>query len=140
MKLHLLLTVASTFMLQACTKESMVSTGLDSSAESVRLVSYYTDGDKDRKTVGDWMLIHTGEVLQVQRNAIHPDQSAITSNWTDKFLPLTQGPALSGQWELRLDRTNGIVCLGSNCAHLYAICPSSAQISKGNLCHVFRSR
>ncbi len=127
-------------MLQACMKEPVIPTSLDSSAESVRLVSYFTDGDKDRKSVGDWILIDSGELLQVQRNSIHPSQSETTSKWTDEFLPLAQSRTFVGKSELRLDRVKGVVCLNGNCAFIYAICPSNVDISKENRCHVFRNQ
>lgn len=123
--------------LQSCRLQTNEITIPDENAENVKLVLYYSNGDFDWKTVGEWMLIESGERLQVQRNKIRPEKQFITSEWSDDFIRNLEKSPQQGQVPLRLDRKNGIVCMANRCATLYAICPRRTEMRQGKKCATF---
>ena len=139
MKPHLIFFGVALLMFQGCTAKSDSPPALGADAEKVQLVLYYSDGDWDGKTVGETMLIHTGETIKVKRNTIRPDQSLITNDWNNKFLPLMEGPPRPGEVELRLDRDQGVACLLSRCAKIYDVCPRLTELKRGKRCKSFNA-
>ena len=123
-----------------CTGSNDRPAALGPETEKVRLVIYFSDGDWDGKSVGNWALINTGETLQIKRRSIRPDPKLVTSDWTTKFRPASEGQPQPGSAEMRLDRKQGVLCLGDECGFLYAICPSHLELSKGMKCQVFDVR
>ncbi len=127
-------------LLQGCGAGGQSPLALGPDADKVRLVMYYSDGDNDWKTVGETMLIHTGETIKVKRNAIRPDPSLITNDWNNKFLPLMDSLPQSGGVELRLDRSKGVACLALRCATVYDICPRLNELKQGKRCQSFATK
>lgn len=106
-------------------------------AETVKLVLYYSDGDADWKTVGETILLSTGETIKVERNVIRPGASLIVKDWNREFYPVLAGPPQPGTVEIRLDRTSGVACLANKCSRLYAICPPESLLSEASKCKSF---
>ena len=77
----------SFLLLIGCTGEIPPAVGPD--AETVKLVLFYSDGDQDWKSVGNWALIDTGELLQVRRRSIQPDPNLVTADWNRSHLCMT---------------------------------------------------
>lgn len=123
--------------LASCDDGKVAASKLGPNSEKVQLVLYYSDGDFDGKSVGEWMLIQTGETLKVERNTIRPDSALIVQDWNKEFLPVMEGPPLAGTTEVKLNRSTGVACLGVRCAHLYWICPHSSELNKSNPCKTF---
>ena len=105
--------------------------------ETVTIVSYYSDGEFDFKAAGEWVLINTGEQLQVKRNRIRPKRELIVNDWNNRYLPLIEGPPQPGSVPLILDRRNGIACLERKCTTLYAICPHRLKLKFGEKCATY---
>lgn len=105
-------------------------------AETVNLLRYNSDGDFDFKGRGEWILIDTGEYLQVMRNRIRPKREMIEND--RNFLSRTS-PILpwAEPMPLLLDRKQGVACLGKTCAIVYAICPPSSKMAVGEKCRTF---
>lgn len=103
-------------------------------AEKVRLVMFFSDGDWDGKSVGNWALIDSGETLHVKRRTIRPESSITTSDWNNTFLPMGEKPPQIGHYEMLLDRKRGVVCLKEKCGWLYAICPHFNETKFGKKC------
>lgn len=80
--------------------------------ETVKLVLYHDDGYFDVKRVGDWILIDTGEIVQVKRNRIRPDRQH-TAGYQE-FSLAKKAPAKSGTLPILLDRQTGVACLGAS--------------------------
>jgi len=126
-----------TVALWGCNGGKEAASKLGPNPEKVQLVLYYSDGDFDWKTVGEWMLIQTGETLKVERNTIRPDAALIVQDWNREFLPVIDGPPRVGAIEMKLNRSTGVACLAERCGHLYTICPHSSVLNKTNLCQTF---
>lgn len=122
--------------LQGCKSQADEPAILEQNAERVSLVLYRSDGDFDWKTVGEWILIDSGEQLQVRRNRIRPDSKFIVQEWDEKNLKIEQSKQM-GKTPLKLDRKNGIVCNETRCATLYAICPTQLEMKYGKKCVTF---
>nr|CBA28215.1 hypothetical protein Csp_A06160 [Curvibacter putative symbiont of Hydra magnipapillata] len=58
------------FELSACNFNLEKSPQLGAVIEDVNLVLYFSDGDFDWKGVGDWVLIDSGETLQIDRKKL----------------------------------------------------------------------
>jgi hypothetical protein len=123
--------------LAACTDDMKVAPRASPSAEAVQLVLYFSDGEADFKTVGETLLLSTGETVKAQRGVIRPDVSLITQDWNGRFLPAARAAPVPGTLDLRLDRKNGLICRGDTCAHLYDICPHMSSLETGSKCQVF---
>ena len=126
-------------LLQGCSFEPETPPVLGSEAETHKVVTYYSDGDFDYKSVGEWMLLDTGESLQIKRNRIRPPANLMVNDWS-QYEKLRAGPALPGYADIKVDRLNGIACLDSRCAHLYAICPPRSATSDGQVCKIFNKK
>lgn len=126
---------SSVLLLFGCTGDAPPTVGPD--AEVVKLVMFYSDGDWDWKRVGNWALINTGELLQVQRRTIQPSANLVTGEWNNRFLPAVEAPPQQGTSEMRLDRAKGVLCLGGKCGALYSICPHPTQQRNGKKCTNF---
>ena len=124
--------------LGGCTAEKEPQTTLGPSAETVRLVVFFSDGPSDAKTVGEWALIHTGEELQVKRGQLKPDRNLVTSDWNGRYLPSLEGPARTGAVDLKLDRARGIVCLAAQCGLIISICPPVSELKNGKHCSSYK--
>ncbi|MDT7520617.1 hypothetical protein RAE19_18295 [Rhodoferax sp. TBRC 17660] len=125
------------FGLSACNFNSEESPQVGAAVEDVQLVLYFSDGDFDWKGVGDWVLINSGETLQIDRKKITPAQELVTDNWNDVFLPARKSPLLGKSEKMQLDRLNGIACLKEQCAFLYAVCPKHEQLARGEKCTTY---
>ena len=136
-KILLLCTTAA--ILQGCNFEPETPPALGSKAETLRLVTYYSDGDFEYKSVGEWILLDTGESLQIKRNRIRPAANLIVNDWS-QYEKLRAGPALPGYADVKIDRLNGVACLDSRCTHLYAICPPRSAITAGQVCKTFNKK
>jgi len=123
--------------LSACTDYQKAKPTASASAEKVYMVLYFSDGEKDFKSVGETILLNTGETVKVQRGVVRPDLSLITQDWNRKFLPAAKAPPTPGTVELSLDRSNGVVCKGEVCAYLYDICPHVSMWQTGMKCQTF---
>lgn len=132
-----LLIYAIIFGMSACNFNSDKSPQLGAIVEDVELLLYFSDGDFDWKGVGDWVLIDSGETLQIDRKKISPRHEFITEDWSDVFLPAKRYKYLSKGEKMQLDRLNGIACLKDQCAYLYAICPKHEQIARGEKCTTY---
>ena len=135
----LLLLLISVVLGYGCSSDKDIQPVPGSDAEIVRLVVYFSDGDFDGKSVGEWALVDTGEALQVKRNQIRPIPALIVSDWS-QYERLRASPPQPGHIEMRLDRVKGIACLPDRCAYLYAICPPRSKILAGEKCKTFDAR
>lgn len=93
-------------------------------AENVKLVLYLSSSDSDWKSVGEDMLIDTGELLHVQKNKVRPETQYMTEDGNVVFQNAVKSAFHAGKVALRLDRKNGVVCNANQCALLYSICPN----------------
>lgn len=130
--------IVMTYLLSACNTNSDQTPKLGTQHESVQMVLYFSDGDFDWKGMGEWILIESGETLQVVRNKIRPNQELITDNWNEVFLPAIKGQRSRESKSIQLDRVNGIACVSERCAYLYAICPSQDQLTRGKKCMTYQ--
>jgi hypothetical protein len=121
----------------ACTDDVTVAPRALASPESVQLVLYFSDGDADFKTVGETLLLNTGETVKVQRGVVRPDVALITHDWNGQFLPAARAAPVPGTLDMKLDRTNGLICREDKCARLYDICPHMSSLDMGSKCQVF---
>ena len=137
MKKTMVLGLLGTMLLVGCTDWGKKQPSVGADAETVQLVLYYSDGDRDFKTIGETMLISTGETLKVDRNVIRPSADLITGDWNNKFLPAIEAPPTPGSINLRLDRKKGVVCLAGRCSDLYYICPPESEKRAGGKCVSF---
>ena len=135
----LLLLLISVVLGYGCSSDKDIQPVPGSDAEIVRLVVYFSDGDCDGKSVGEWALVDTGEALQVKRNQIRPIPALIVSDWS-QYERLRASPPQPGHIEMRLDRVKGIACLPDRCAYLYVICPPRSKILAGEKCKTFDAR
>ena len=120
--------------LGGCTAEKEPQLTLGPTAETVRLVVFFSDGPSDAKTVGEWALIHTGEALQVKRGQLKPEASLVTGDWNGRYLPLREGPPQTGTVELKLDRLTGVICYANLCGQIISICPRVSEFKNGKRC------
>lgn len=125
------------FSLAGCTDDVKVVPRVSPSADTVQLVLYFSDGEADFKTVGETLLLSTGETVKAERGVIRPDVALITQDWNGRFLPAARAAPGPGSLDLRLDRTNGLICRGDTCARLYDICPHMSLLETGSKCQVF---
>ena len=123
--------------LAACTDDATRPQIASTDIETVQLVLYFSDGDQDFNSVGETLLLNTGETMKVERNVIRPGASITTQDWNGRFLPATKGPLQPGTVELRVDRSNGVICKGEICAFLYDICPHISALESGQKCRTF---
>lgn len=126
--------VFAMIVLGGCGQQKDAEVALGGEAESVRLVLYYTDGESDGKTVGDWALINTGEALQVQRARLKPDEALVTRDWNGRYLAAREGVPQQGTVTLKLNRRHGIACIDDRCGKLLSICPPVAEFRIGKRC------
>jgi len=123
------LLVGSTLLLQSCGLQWDTPAIANENSENVKLVLYLSDGDSDWKSVGESMLIDSGELLHVRRNKVRPDAQLITNDWNEVFQTAFKKSTHPGKIPLRLDRKNGVVCNANRCATLYLICPSWSDMN-----------
>lgn len=70
---------------QSCGWQSKDPVIAEENVENVELVLYLSDGDSDWKSVGETILIDSGELLHVRRNKVRPDAQLITNDWNNVF-------------------------------------------------------
>jgi len=131
LKTKALIVLSAILLLSSCGWQSETPVIAQENTENVKLVLYLSDGDSDWKSVGETMLIDSGEILHVQRNKVRPDAKLITNDWNSVFQTAFKKLTHLGITPFRLDRKNGVVCTDSRCAKLYSICPSWADTSLG---------
>jgi hypothetical protein len=135
----LLFAIAS---LSACGNKPQPS----SQAETVYISVYRPLPPSDiLKTVGDWALLDNGELIHIettklaavmQQNALPIPESHVEREeraWDKKH---TSVPKPGGVAAI-LDRKNGLICIGNNCARTYAICPPWNEMRFGKKCSTF---
>ena len=122
--------LGAVLLLQGCGWQSEPLVISQENAENVKLVLYLSDGDSDWKSVGEFVLIDSGETLHVQRNRVRPEPQLITNDGNKWYFEkvLKKTPHV-GKDPLRLDRKNGVVCNSIKCAKLYSICPRPSETS-----------
>ena len=127
------LTLLSTLLLlSGCGWQSETPVIAQENVENVKLVLYLSDGDSDWKSVGEFVLIDSGETLHVQRNKVRPAPQLITNDGNKwHFEKVLKKTSHVGKEPLRLDRKNGIVCNSNRCAKLYSICPRPSDANSG---------
>jgi len=123
--------LGAVIFLHSCGWQFDTPTIEEKNAENVKLIAYLSDGNIDWKNVGELIVLESGEILHVRRNQIRPEPHRIVREWDDKFFKNLETTPPTDTVPLRLDRTNGVICNDTNCTTLYAICPSWAEMHKG---------
>lgn len=98
------------------------------------------------KTSGDWALLDNGGSIQIEstkwaaiigktalpipHTRVERDHTAWEKNFADTPAP--------GGVDAILDRKIGLICVGSDCARVYAICPSIKEMRLGKKCSIFK--
>lgn len=102
--------------------------------EQVSIVLYHPlRGMNALKTVGDWAMLSTGELLQIETSLV---LALLPVGHTSLPVPdgllelrsrvwVEDSHEIRGRGEVRalLDRRNGVMCVGTACSPLIAICP-----------------
>jgi hypothetical protein len=130
LKVKLLTIHGVLLLLSSCGWQSAAPTISKENAEDVKLVLYLSSGDSDWKSVGENILIDTGELLHVQRNKVRPDPQYMTDDGNTVFQNAVRNALHVGKVPLKLDRKNGVVCNAARCATLYSICPNWADTER----------
>lgn len=140
MKRIAIFTLVALTMVQACSDDRAARLAVSAKAEKVSLVLYYTDGPFDYKKIGETVLLNTAETVTVPRRVIRPDEKLITGEWNDVFLPAMNAAPRPGSVELLLDREQGVICNGSRCADVLAICPPMPAMKRGAKCRTYAKK
>lgn len=114
--------------------------------ESIKISVYHPWPPMDIfKTVGDWALLESGELVQIQstkwaavigKTALPMPQIRIETDSAAWDKKLTGIPEPGGEPAI-IDREIGVICVGSTCARTHAICPSWNEIQFGKKCSTF---
>lgn len=130
MKFMRLILASACVLMAGCTPRPDVP----KNPESVSIVLYHPlSGFDALKTVGDWAMLGSGEVIQIETSLV---LALLSMGHTSVPVPDTVVEPRSNRWvedsqEIRgrgivpasLDRTSGVICVDGQCSRLYALCP-----------------
>ena len=113
-------------------------------AERVRIVLYHPLQSGDAmKTVGDWAMLKTGELVQIKTNgwlasmgiagSALPVPTHLVEPDDVKWFESSDRQIGKGEIEALLDRKYGLLCVVAKCQRVYAICPPRERAMKHGL-------
>lgn len=130
MKVMRLILASACLLLAGCTSRPEAP----KNPEAVSIVLYHPLGGFDAlKTVGDWAMLGSGEVIQIETSLV---LALLSMGHTSVPVPDSVVERRSSRWvedsqEMRgrsnvsasLDRNSGVICVDGQCSRLYALCP-----------------